>query len=409
MSTTKNIRKLDVQNYDEWKKNLKVFVETELINRFLPGEDPGIEKYRKIMVSGKAMKTWIAAFTHASYNPITDQNFEVLEYLGDRMLGYALGVYMKKKYPNSNHDNLNNFDTAFAGRKPLSKISVKIKLFDHVLTIQKLTTEKEKSDVFESVVGAITKIGDTLISPGMGFMLAYNFITSIYNWYDELTIETRVTSVTNQVMQGYYDALGWKTFSDSSTKFEHWNFETKTLTLYLNDVAIRMLTKRGTPPDNVEAFRGGKRAILATNVAQNRKEAGEGLYRIALKNLQSIYKITPKEAKMENIRLYIQDVVSKGIIPKEEGEKIYEGIIERNKVYDIDWNKQTYMETNNGKLYMLNGYQTEQNLNIILYRIIFESKEDETLSKLRLYQMYAKYGKIEGFNYYYYTSGSVIE
>nr|QBK89618.1 MAG: ribonuclease III [Pithovirus LCPAC001] len=405
---SKNIRKLNVPNYNEWKKNLQIYIKTDLVNRILPSEDPGIEKYRKIMISDKAMKIWAAAFTHRSYNPITDQNFDVLEYLGDRMLGYALGVYMKKKYPKSTEDNLNNFDTSFASRKPLSKISIKIGLFDHILTIQNLTTEKEISDVFESVVGAITKIGDTLISPGLGFMLAYNYITSIYNWYDELTIETRVTSLTNQVMQGYYDALGWKSSSESNVNFERWDNDTKTLTLYLNGKAIKMLTQRGTPPDNIEAYQGSKRAILATSTGQTHKEASADLYRSALRTLQSVYKISPKEAKVANIRLYIQDLASKDVISRDNGEKLYKNIIERNKEYDVDWNKQKYMQTKNGKVYILNGHQTEQNLDIILYRIVFESKEDENLSKLRLFQAYAKYGKIKGFDYQYYPSDENI-
>ena len=106
-------------------------------------EKAKIEKIRSIIYGNAAMKIWVIAFTHPSYNTITDKNFEIFEYLGDRMLSYVLGVYMKKKYPNSNQDNLNNFDTAFTSRKPLAEISSKTGLLKYVRTIQSLTTNKD--------------------------------------------------------------------------------------------------------------------------------------------------------------------------------------------------------------------------------------------------------------------------
>ena len=402
----KNIRKLNVPNYDQWKNDLKKFIKSDIIIRILPGNDPTIEKYRKIMTSDKAMSVWALAFTHPSYDSLTDHNLEILEYKGDKMLDYTLAVYMKKKYPSANQDTLTNFKTSFASRDPLAEISIKTKLIDHVLTVKKLTDSKEISDVFESLVGAIAQIGDELVSPGLGYMFAYNYITSIYNWYDDLRIETGETSLVNRVMQGYYDALGWKKFKDSNRNFENWNKETKTLTLYLNEKAITMLTEMGIPPKNIVPYRGKKRAILAQGMGSNEKEARDKTYNTALKNLQTIYNITPKEAKVINIKVYLNEMLAKNIINKDELESIYKGVVDMNTRHGVDWNKQTTIDTKNGKMYILNGYQIEQNQTLQLYRIIFDSKIEEESSKiarLRLYQLYAENGKIENFDYYYYS------
>lgn len=402
MSQSKDMRKLDLPDYKQWKSNLKTFIENELVPRILPGKDPNSIKYRTMITTERAMDVWALAFTHPSYDSRTDHNFDVLEYKGDKMLDYCLGVYMKKKYPNSTQDTLTNFKTSFGSRDPLAEISKKTKLIHHILTVELLTDTKQMSDVFESVVGAITQIGDEYISPGIGFMLAYNYITSIYNWYDDLKIETGETSLVNQVMQGYYDALGWKKFSDSKDLFEKWNKEIKTMTLYLNQKAIDTLTKRDTPPEQIESYRGRKRAILAQAQGDTKDDARDKLYRKALRNLQTVYGISPKEAKVANIELYLNDMVKNGVIDQNEAKKIFDGVVKMNIVHDIDWNKQTTINTKDGKMFILNGFQTEENQTIQLYRIIFESEEDQKLARLRLYQLYAKYGKIKSLSYNYY-------
>lgn len=398
----KNIKPLDTPNYKQWKENLKEFIKKELVPRILPGTDPKIDKYRQIMISDKAMAIWRVAFTHPSYDSRTDHNYDVYEYKGDKLLDYALGVYMKKKYPNANQDTLTNFKTSFASRDPLAEIAIKTKLIDHVLTVKILNETKEISDIFESVVGAITQIGDDLIAAGVGFTFAFNYITSIYNWYDDLVIETGETSLVNQVMQGYYDALGWKKFNESKQDLESWNPETKTLTLYLNETAIRMLNKLGHEPDNIESYRGAQRAILAQGTGDSEKDAQDPTYRKALRNLQTVYGISPKDAKVTKIKVYLNTLIKNGIISEKEADEIAAGVIEQNERYGVDWNNQKVMDTKNGRMYVLNGYQTEQMQTLQLYRIIFKSEEDAALARLRLYQLYAKNGKIKDGSYYYY-------
>ncbi len=405
MST--KIKKIEIPEEKEWKRSLQKYIREDLVPRILPlnskmgkKKTANILKMRSIIASDEAMEIWVPAFTHPTFDPKIDQNFEVYEYIGDKMLSYALGVYMKKKFPYANQDHLNNFDTSFTSRKPLAYISKKTKLIDHVRTIEKLTDDKEISDIFESVVGAISKIGDELIGPGVGFIIAYNYITSIYNWYDdELGMEKGETSYVNQVMQGYYDSLGWKKIGQSNVLFEDWNNETKTLTVYLTPEAITMLTKMGNPPEKVFLYQGKKRAILATAPGPTRKKATDGLYRIALRNLQTIYKISPRETKILNIQLFFDGLFKNKTLSKKESASAYTNIIKRMKRDGYLSLKIRNYETKEGNMFILYGVMADEITESIVRGVFKDDKKVDT--RYYLYKAYIDDGKMKDKYTYY--------
>ena len=102
------------------------------------------------------------ALTHSSYDSKdskkTSQNYERLEFLGDRVLGLVLAEYFFKLYPLFNEGSLNDYFQKYANQSTLSEYAENINL-SIFLKIQKgdnLDNNKSiLSDVVESIIGAI--------------------------------------------------------------------------------------------------------------------------------------------------------------------------------------------------------------------------------------------------------------
>ena len=102
------------------------------------------------------------ALTHSSYNSksskATNQNYERLEFLGDRVLGLVLAEYFFKLFPSFNEGSLNDYLQKYANQSTLAEYANKINL-SIFLKIQKgdnLDNNKSiLSDVVESIIGAI--------------------------------------------------------------------------------------------------------------------------------------------------------------------------------------------------------------------------------------------------------------
>ena len=102
------------------------------------------------------------ALTHSSYNSksskATNQNYERLEFLGDRVLGLVLAEYFFKLFPSFNEGSLNDYLQKYANQTTLAEYANNIDL-SIFLKIQKgdnLDNNKSiLSDVVESIIGAI--------------------------------------------------------------------------------------------------------------------------------------------------------------------------------------------------------------------------------------------------------------
>ncbi len=393
---------IQTNDEDTWKNDLKVFIDEKLVPSFLPGSGEQNKRYRQIFSSSQAMEIWYIVFTHPSYDSRVDFNFEVYEYLGDKMLGLTLGVYMKKLYPYSTQETLNNFNTAFASKNPLAKIAKEKGLLDHVRTIEILSDTKKQSDIFEAVVGGIAKIGDSLIGPSIGYYLAFVYIVSIYNWFREEHSEQRGQSgAINMVMQDYYDTLGWKKSDESKKVFEEWNKESKTLTILLNDIAIKMLRNMDKEESigEITLHDNREQGILATGTGIDRKEATNNAYNNALNRLQKVFDISINEAR----KIGIETFITTALDSKEKSKALIKKIYRDNR-----WMKQIFF-IDSVKYKIIYTLIEHSSKGVIgpLYRVMFSSKpkdvgySDDSI-RIFLYQLYAKYGKLKNNQYLYY-------
>ena len=151
-----------------------------------------INKLQKILnIKFKDPVLLLQAITHKSYN--TKKNYEILEFLGDRVLGLTISRKLIDLYPNEKVGVLDKRFSNLVNKNICYEIGKKLKLDNFVLTAnkkEKLANVESKiiSDICESIIGAIYL--------DKGFKVANEFI--LFNWSDYLknSNEAKVDSKT---------------------------------------------------------------------------------------------------------------------------------------------------------------------------------------------------------------------
>ena len=117
---------------------------------------------KKINYKFKNIALLEEALTHSSFKKnnlkIKKQNYERLEFLGDRVLGLALSEYVYKAFPTAKEGVLDSYFQKFANQDNLFKYAEKIYLSSFIKTQRGDNLENNKSilsDVVEAIIGAI--------------------------------------------------------------------------------------------------------------------------------------------------------------------------------------------------------------------------------------------------------------
>jgi len=122
-----------------------------------------IDKFEKIInYKFKNESLLFEALTHSSSKAVKSNkkknNYERLEFLGDRVLGLVLAEYFFKLFPDSNEGFLNDYFQKYANQDFLSQFAKKIQISDFIKTQKGDDLDNNKSvlsDVIESLIGAI--------------------------------------------------------------------------------------------------------------------------------------------------------------------------------------------------------------------------------------------------------------
>lgn len=119
----------------------------------------GKELQEKIEYSFKDETLLQTALTHSSTGK--DENYERLEFLGDRVLGLAIASLLFKKFPNENEGDLAKRLAFLVQGETLAKLSSQISLGDYIVFSDAerdaggAKNDHILADVFESVIGAL--------------------------------------------------------------------------------------------------------------------------------------------------------------------------------------------------------------------------------------------------------------
>ena len=113
---------------------------------------------KKIGINFKDKKLLIKSLTHKSFN--SNNNYEKLEFLGDRVLGLIISKTLLEIFPDDSEGSLDKKLASLVNRKKCTEISKKLNLENFIL-IGNAKSKKNKiedkiiSDTCEALIGAI--------------------------------------------------------------------------------------------------------------------------------------------------------------------------------------------------------------------------------------------------------------
>ncbi|MGH1378644.1 MAG: ribonuclease III [Alphaproteobacteria bacterium] len=142
------------------------------------------------------------ALTHSSTGK--DENYERLEFLGDRVLGLAIASLLFKKFPNENEGDLAKRLAFLVQGETLAKLSSQIRLGDFIMFSDAerdaggAKNDHILADVFESVIGALYLDG--------GFAPCYSLIES--QWSEVLGVMKNPPQHPKTAIQEWAQAQG---------------------------------------------------------------------------------------------------------------------------------------------------------------------------------------------------------
>lgn len=177
----------------EKKKNMQY----QALRQFLAGLfygrafDPQIDIDRRLfkeILEDDYMPLWQCVFTHASFDPVN--NYELWEYLGDKVLKHTFATYVIDKFPEIKSPKiLTLMDNYYMGYEFQSTLSVELGIPNMIISKQQIK-RKDYEDVFEAIFGMLDHIVNKVYK-NQGYSYTYKFLTSILSKKDISIIEER--------------------------------------------------------------------------------------------------------------------------------------------------------------------------------------------------------------------------
>jgi dsRNA-specific ribonuclease len=219
-------------NEQEFTDKLAVFLRDKL--QFI-GNNAIIDS----LLSPVNLKIWVSAFTHESYNPNADSNYDRLEYIGDRVLITTFSNYLYILYPDYSESEYTELFNSYMSKIKQGNLSKDLQLPTYVRpkNIFGSSNFNIEADLFESFIGALKITGDNY-SAGSGNVLAYNFIASLKIG---ISTEDRFGAPKTQVRQIFH-RFGQKEPVVSLKEESNGNI---TISIYLTNANIKFLQDSG--------------------------------------------------------------------------------------------------------------------------------------------------------------------
>lgn len=194
----------------------------ELLSTFLEKSNIGA------ILNKETIPFWRTCFTHVSYDPNYDKNYETLESVGDKILSYTFKTYLYRRYPDISASQLNNLDQHYMSTHLQALVSSKMGLTNWLRVNGEIprSSEKIREDVLEAFFGTIDTIFNRKFSIGYGVKTCMKFIekmfdfelnrdiepakTFVYQIFERLGVKQGITNTTEQVIVGG-EVTGWET------------------------------------------------------------------------------------------------------------------------------------------------------------------------------------------------------
>ena len=150
---------------------------------------PNLEK--KIKINFKNKSLLITSLTHKSFDK--EENYEKLEFLGDRVLALVMAKKLLEIYPSEKEGILDKKFASLVNKKTCLQIANKLDLYKYVLTFdannkKKTIEDKVLADSCEALIGSIYL--------DKGFNIVEKFILDLWSNHIKDSINTQIDAKT---------------------------------------------------------------------------------------------------------------------------------------------------------------------------------------------------------------------
>ena len=147
---------------------------------------------KKIKVNFKNKNLLIKSLTHKSYDK--ENNYEKIEFLGDRVLGLVIAKKLLEIYPNEKEGILDKKFASLVNKKTCLEIAKKIELQKYILTFnvndkKKIIEDKVLADSCEALIGSIYL--------DKGFQIVEKVILNLWSKHIKESIITQIDAKTS--------------------------------------------------------------------------------------------------------------------------------------------------------------------------------------------------------------------
>jgi dsRNA-specific ribonuclease len=179
MKLFRDLPKPTVKNVDskEWLAEYQQYIYKILLKIW-----PGKEEICRQMVADDVMDIWVQAVTHQSYDIDPENNYEVLEFLGDSLLEPAFNLYVYNKYEAKlSQSELTNLKIHYNSKIFQSEVSTIMGLPNWVRQNEEVIKQQKQKknihvseDLIEAFYAALNQVSD-IIKYGLGFVSVRKF------------------------------------------------------------------------------------------------------------------------------------------------------------------------------------------------------------------------------------------
>ena len=201
--------KLYLESPQVWEQALKDF----LVNEMLPLASPSSPDLYEVLTTPEAMKIWKKSFTHKSWDRNKENNYELLEKLGDKVMGLTFNDYIIRIRPNVTEGELTKLDHFYMAKADQGRAGRELGLAKFILLRYGLTLS-DTEDTLESYFGALFKVGKIILGSGPAYQLTENTLINIYG---KIISPTNFEEVTKEIVLGdpktqikeIFEGFGW--------------------------------------------------------------------------------------------------------------------------------------------------------------------------------------------------------
>ena len=183
------------------------------------------DRYIHMLTDAESMNVYACAFTSELVDP--DNNYQVLEQIGDLSGNKIIVNYMYEKFPQLDCTEgvkvVARLRINYGAKQCFSEIARKLGFWEFISATIDLRNRKMKSlleDVFEAFLGATERIVDKRKRVGVGYAIVYDILASIFDTMDiSLKYEDLYDSKTRlkELFDTYESSLGSIEYKDQKT------------------------------------------------------------------------------------------------------------------------------------------------------------------------------------------------